>query len=195
MSTDYRGTEGLLLEVKRVFGDDGIHWSCLGNHGEKKLEALIRLAAPELVQRGRMNIVEIGTHQGVSSVILARYGDVTTFDTKAFDLRDKVWEQFGVRDCMTPILTQGDPFTASVLENMEFDLAFIDGCHEIANVKANFEAVQKCGRVIFHDYEPRLHGERTVKFVDGLRDGRTTKLIPFALWEGNERVYPWEVPK
>lgn len=40
--------------------------------------------------------------------------------------------------------------------------------------------------VIFHDYsQNRFHRERTVRFVDGIRDGRVIRCEPFALWMGD----------
>ena len=38
------------------------------------------------------------------------------------------------------------------IRKMEFQFAFIDGCHDIyEEVEKDFEAVKKCGVVLFHD--------------------------------------------
>jgi len=186
-------SRGIGQEVNKVFGEDGIHWSCLGWDGERKLKYLARRAYLD-TRKDAPAIVEIGTHRGVSSAILATMGwRVVTFDIEVQPLRDKVWTHFGCADKIDARLCNNDNHLATLLAPLKFDAAFIDGCHDYSSVSANFDAVARCGRVIFHDYELRCHKERTVRFVDELRHGRTTKIIPFAYWESEAVAkIPWE---
>lgn len=184
-------------EIRRVFGDDGLHWSCLGRQGEARLTWCVQylLLGKAEFQHRRPVLLEIGTHHGVSSTIIAALGvDVVTLDIREYPLARRVWAHFGVEGGIIPLITEGDHHTAQIAKEIHFDAAFIDGCHALASVRANFEAVKQCGRVIFHDYEHRLYRERTVAFVDALPYGRTTKLSPFAVWESPEIAgVPWGV--
>lgn len=194
MKPEYQHLNGRIgPEVVEKFGQDGMHWSCLGHDGEARLRWCVRYLCRDIQPDRRPLCFEIGTHRGVSSTILADAGcDVVTLDIEAYPLARRVWEHFGVVERITPLLTKDDIETARLAGNLRFDFAFIDGCHALASVQANFRAVQHCGRVIFHDYEHRCHRDRTVAFVDGLPYGRTTKLAPFAVWESPEVAgCPW----
>lgn len=203
MKTEYADMKGIGAEIQKAFGADGIHWSCLGHDGAEKLRWAYRYHWSKMLvmaQTGQAApprqepiVVEIGTHRGVSSTILALQGArVITFDIEADPLRERVWNHFGVRDVVTPEHVSGDQEIADRLLSCDFDIAFIDGCHAYASVAANFEAVKKCGRVIFHDYEHEQHSKRTVKFVDELAYGATIKIAPFALWESPDAAgIPW----
>jgi hypothetical protein len=189
---DLRDKHNLAQRIRDAFGSDGLHWSCLGRDGERIVKRLIHLAAPTFtgeISSGPLRIVEIGTHQGVSAVILSQFGEVDTFDIKHWTLRDEILAHFGCVEKVRTHIVEDNKDLARQLDQMEFDLAFVDGKHDYADVAANFQAVKKCGRVIFHDYaHNRFHEERTVKFVNSLPDGRTTKMEPFALWE-SEQVF------
>jgi hypothetical protein len=177
---------GVGPEVKRVFGADGIHWSCLGCKGEVKLGYFARRAL-DSVNSATPTILEIGTHRGVSSTILAKCGfRVITYDVKLWPLQEKVWEHFKVRDQIDARLVKNNLRLAQELEGLEFDAAFIDGDHSYKAVLENFAAGRKCGRVIFHDYGPVNFLERVVKVVDEIRTGVTHKCIPYAYWESAE---------
>jgi len=165
-------------ELVRVFGKDGLHWSSLGWRGEEKLLWLAERAI------GKSGVVlEIGTHQGVSATVLARAGYwVVTFDIFEFPLRNEIWEHFEVRDRITPIIVKDNQDLHEKAQEISFDLAFVDGNHSYKSVQENMASVVKCGRVIFHDYEPVVHAERTVKFVNSLPMGCTYKMEPYAMW-------------
>lgn len=195
MTNEYAKLGSIGSEVKGIFGDEGIHWSCLGHQGEDRLVWCARyltVGNPEFEHR-RPVCLEIGTHHGVGSAILAIRGlDVITLDIDRYPIQRRIWAHFGVEARVSPLITTGDADTARLAQDMQFDLAFIDGCHEFASVAANFDAVKRCGRVIFHDYEHRKHRDRTVAFVDAIDYGRTTKLSPFAVWESPEVAgCPW----
>lgn len=180
----------MLTRLTEAFGADGSHWSCLGRDGERKFRALLSLART-VQDENYGTIIEIGTYQGAGACLLADYARrVITFDVKDWPLREQVIQLFCKQE---PIEFRHVNFSrqedanavlALALSKLDFDLAFIDGNHEYESVRDNFNAVKHCGRVIFHDYKHNTwHTDRTVRFVDSIPDGRTTKLEPFALWE------------
>lgn len=183
---------GLQEEIRKTFGKDGLHWSCLGNDGERKFRMLIEMALATIPEEPR--ILEIGTHRGVSTTILAQFGCVMTYDIIDWPLRHKVWEHFGVTGRIHSVVLnssveKGNALLAAALNEVDFHLAFVDGNHEYESVKANFQAVKKCGRVIFHDFTyNQRHIPRTVRFVNQISHGRITKMPPFALWESLDHV-------
>lgn len=175
--------------LKGKFGHAATHWSCLGRNGLHHFTAIIEEA---FGKRDDLKIVEIGTHRGVSASILARYGNVETFDIKDWDIRDELIEFLGmtarVKFTLIPCLSveEGNAILTDWLKHKTFDLAFIDGNHAYDSVLENFEAVKHCGTVIFHDYNHnQFHELRTVEFVDSIPDtyGGTVVIMGlFAMW-------------
>ena len=123
--------------------------------------------------------VEIGTYQGLSAVVLASKAKmIYTFDVYNWGETDFIWNVFGIRNKIKYFvfgelkskdtnIEDWDGWNVvnelidreasrekikEVLKNLNFDLAFIDGRHDYKNVKADFEIVKKCGKVLFHDY-------------------------------------------
>lgn len=184
MNDEYEHLKGLVgPEVVARFGADGIHFSCLGYDGERKLRYLLDLARSTYSVDRPLHVLEVGTHRGVSSTIMATSGlDVITFDIEVHPLREEIWEHFNVRTQIDARACEGNADLAKKVERIAFDIAFIDGNHEYKSVADNFAAVKHCGRVVFHDYEHKRHAGRTVKFVDELPAGQIIKLTPFALW-------------
>lgn len=171
-------SRGMGKDLLEHFGPDAISLSMLGFDGEKIFVDLLKKIKPK-------KAVEIGTFQGVSAVLLAKYSEeVFTFDIKEAPLKYKIWDYFGIRNKIKSFIVKDSEELYKKLKDLDFDLAFIDGCHDYNTVKADFENVKKCGRVIFHDYRPwpnSTHRGRTVKFVDSL--GESVEKIPsFAYW-------------
>lgn len=123
-------------------------------------------------------VVEIGTYKGFSTAILASKADmVYTFDVKYQPETEWVWETFGVKDKIKYFVIGKSKFKdkgikdfefhyaqnnivdhkasrqniANIIENLDFDFAFIDGNHTYKDAKADFEIVKRCGRVLFDD--------------------------------------------
>lgn len=107
--------------------------------------------------------IEIGTHNGLSAIILTNWAKrVYTFD---ISLRNSefLWRFFGVRDKISSFVgprseleweinyIQENWLDVGVVEH--FNLAYVDGSHDYEWVKKDFELVKFTGRVLFHDYD------------------------------------------
>jgi len=114
-------------------------------------------------------IIEIGTFNGIGTIVLASIGNVVyTYDI-AYRGAEHVWNLFKVRKkirfCVAPqwqIDFDIKIIVARWQDKLNFNFAFIDGNHTYESVKHDFELVKFCGRVLFHDafYEP------ICKFID-----------------------------
>lgn len=148
--------------------------------------------AMDIIKPDVCDLIEIGTHNGFSSLILTNYARrVFTFDI-ALRNSEFVWNLFDVRHKISS-------FVCSNPDNIEYEIgyinrewtdrgiplnfnfAFLDGWHTYEAVKHDFEMTKFCGRVLFHDYSIC---SGVTKFCDEI------KAIPinglnFAYWEGN----------
>ena len=123
--------------------------------------------------------IEIGTFWGITAAYIAQFANrVHTFDILDHYEKYKVWHDVGVsskivfhliksRDIVDGVFkdfegrhktTGKEVDIKAIIDNLKFDFAFIDGDHSYKNVKADFELVKKCGRVLFHDIEPEFKG-------------------------------------
>jgi len=157
------------------------HWTAGSEKQEPTFRALLDLLKPT-------SIVEIGTHQGVSTALLAEYAPVVTVDILPHPVRAVVWDVLGVADRITEHVCKAsagrDLTIASAVERA--DLVFVDGCHLMPDVERDFALSIPCGRVILHDYWQSAEDWPDVKaFVDRLDPSsyRTTIRPPFALVE------------
>jgi len=123
-------------------------------------------------------VVEIGTYRGFSTAILASKADmVYTFDVKYQPETQWVWGTFGVKDKIKYFVIGESKFKdkdikdfefhyaqdnivdhqasrnkiKEIIKDLDFDFAFIDGNHTYKDVKADFEVVRRCERVLFDD--------------------------------------------
>jgi len=134
-------------------------------------------------------IVEIGTRRGVTAAYMATFpvDKVMTIDLidgqvdKALQEYDRriLWDAVGVGDRVELFLVKDDHEKQKLINALDFDFAFVDGDHSFNGVALDFQAVKRCGAVLFHDYEP---GTSVARFIDGLpRDGVTIMDL-FAFW-------------
>jgi len=109
-------------------------------------------------------IIEIGTCNGLATTIFALLGQIVyTYDIAHRDA-ELVWNLFGVRSKIRYYVSASqegiDLDIRACIKNRittpkfktNFNFAFVDGWHEYKNVKHDFELVEFCGRVLFHDY-------------------------------------------
>lgn len=141
--------------------------------------------------RGYRTAVEIGTYRGCAAAEMAQYVErVVTFDLysgkleamgEKFD-RKRFWRSLGIANIELR-LVNNDTEKAAMLKDMEFDFAFIDGAHD-SSVASDFAMVKKCGRVLFHDYDPRGRPEQdhAYDFVNSLPKAQIQVIDIFALW-------------
>lgn len=130
-------------------------------------------------------IVEIGTCCGISSVILAGYAKkVITFDIQDNPIRFDIWKHFFINDRIKSHIVKDSAETAKILESLKFDAAFIDGSHETEDVKLDIQMTEKCGRLIFHDFDLYCRDIiRVVQWHHIVNGGRFMAIPPFAYWE------------
>lgn len=142
--------------------------------------------------------VEIGAYKGIATTYIAQFAnEVHTFDVVDYPEKYKVWYDLKVSNKIFFYVVKSR-YEDNVAKNFEgefpkdkravdiekildpltFDFAFIDGEHTYENVKADFELVKRCGRVLFHDADPKFSFVN--KFIRELGLVRTGNL---AYWE------------
>lgn len=130
------------------------------------------------------NIVEIGTYKGVSAAYMAKFVNrVYTFDIKDYSIKCKVWEDVRVRDKICSYVVRDRKGIKEILDMIEFDFAFIDGCHRYGDVKKDFELVKRCGQVLFHDV---IAIKGVKKFVNELGNVKTIGNIGY--WQSINKI-------
>ena len=147
--------------------------------------------------KGYRTALEIGTYRGCSAAEMAQYVErVVTIDLKRgrlelagenFD-RYAFWASLGV-DNIDLRLVADDREKQTLIESLDFDIAFIDGGHDAASVKADFAMVKRCGRVLFHDADDnRLRATKAdapnavFEFIDSLPKDQVEFMGIFAMW-------------
>lgn len=139
---------------------------------------------------GYRTILEIGTFRGCTSAELSLYCErVVTIDLldgeverdgAGFD-REAFWSGIGAEN-IELVRVQNDAEKAAAVSALDFDFAFIDGAHDQASVRFDFELTKKCGRVLFHDYNESGPKQHVRQVVAGIPDGRVEVFGLFALW-------------
>ena len=113
------------------------------------------------------NVVDIGTWKGISAAYLAQFANkVYTFDRQDRIEKYKIWDDLGVSNKIEFYLVKGRRYpdkekavdNKPIIDSIEFNFAFVDGEHTEKDVRADFELVKKCGRVLFHDIIPFYPG-------------------------------------
>ena len=127
-------------------------------------------------------ILEIGTLRGWSALALSFYADtVITVDVFCQPWARKVFETAGIEDRVVPIVVANDKAKAALINQLNFDFAFIDGDHTREGVKLDFELTSRCGSVAFHDY-PHTKWTGIKEFVDTLPADELDIGGAFAWW-------------
>jgi hypothetical protein len=152
---------------------------------EPFIDQLVRILQPK-------SVLEIGTYRGLSAALWASLVErVVTVDIAEKPIAREVWKKIGVQDKISYHIISSDAEKRNIARSQKFDLAFVDGDHRERGVQFDFESVNHCRWVLFHDYKPNnpnYHG--LVKFVDGLQPKPLILGIPgsqFALWFKEEQ--------
>lgn len=159
-------------KIIKLFGEKKLRRSAIRGDGwEMPLCAILSVEKPH-------TLLEIGTHHGCSAAWLSQFCDVITVD-----IEDKgqfeMWEALEIKNVRGYVLKPEEvhPFVLG----QDFDMAFIDGAHDPESVMADFDAVKKCGRVIFHDYIDKP-GMGVFALVNTL--SKVTIMKNYAYWNG-----------
>lgn len=97
--------------------------------------------------------VEIGTYKGLTAVVLSRYfEEVVTLDILPDDDKRAIAESTGRRNIRF-IDVRDNAEKAKIVNGLEFDAAYVDGDHA-HDTETDFSLVERCGRVLFHEYWP-----------------------------------------
>ena len=167
------GPEILLASAARNPSDAGLLWMM-----------------DRLRERRSGGLLEIGTCYGVMAAVVALICKrVTTIDNAsfmpgrpgapggraAFARVPEVLAVAGARNVWA-FLAKDEREKQQVVRRLRFDAAFIDGLHSADGVRADFEAVRRCGFVFFHN---RTRGPISA-FLAGLTG--VEHCGDFALW-------------
>ncbi len=144
-----------------------------------------------ILRGGRRHIVEIGTFRGVSTAFFARFAPrVTTIDLRHGQVermypnhnRRAFWSGMGANN-IDMHLVRNEQQKVDLIAGLDFDFAFVDGDHRMPQVKHDFDAVKRCGTVLFHDFDPE-HPNGVTEFVKTLPTNEVEVMGIFALWRG-----------
>lgn len=183
--------------VRSQFGELTILRSILMEASdEKKFRDIIEIIRPK-------RVVEIGTAKGISALLMSVIADnICTFDILDYPEKYILWNIHNVNNKIQFYHCENNDDKKEELDKMDFDFAFIDGDHSFSGVSFDFGCVNKCGRVLFHDYflkdtkhslakeYPKYgsdygnhNGWDVTNFVDSLPKEEVTINEPFAYWE------------
>jgi hypothetical protein len=102
--------------------------------------------------RGKL-CFEIGTWNGLTSVILSRYFDeVVTIDIAHNALKHEILKHLGITNVRCIDIADNDE-KAAVAQDLDFDFAYLDGDHA-HDTHEDWALVRDCGRVLFHESWP-----------------------------------------
>jgi len=136
-----------------------------------------------------VDVIEIGTFLGIGTTLLASYSrTVFTFDIM-YRNSHPIWDVFGVVNRIN-CYTGNQEFIDKVIrdlqhfEQFKFNLAVIDGEHKRKNVEHDFELVNFCGRVLFHDVNIPEIREFVIEEIGGkILNEDTDEPAKFGYWE------------
>jgi len=109
------------------------------------------------IRAGGRRAVEIGTYNGISTMILAQFFEevvALTWEEPIADrsLKYKVWDAVGVKN-IRAIELANDYEKPEAMAKLDFNFAYLDGNH-LQHTDSDFALTKHCGRVLFHEYWP-----------------------------------------
>ena len=178
-------TNNFIEKLENKFGTSVFYLSAFASYPRKQCdvgETLKRM----ILRKPTKTVLEIGTCNGISAAWMAQFVDkVITIDIVNNIIKNDVWKFLGVEDKITFYQVSSEEEKAKLMEELEYDVAFIDGEHFGEYPKSDFETVKKCGRVIFHDYSDGF--EDVKHLVDSLDQNKLDKKSTFVYWEDTSR--------
>lgn len=175
-----------------AFDDEILFASALRDTSDGGLEWALR----ELEGHRVRDVLEIGTCHGVMAAVLGLVATrVTTIDVAdfqpchpktapggaaAFARVREVLDTAGT-DNVWAVLAKDNREKEKIVSRLRFDAAFIDALHTEAGVRADFEAVKRCGFVLFHNAKTQSDVK---EFLAGLPSLK--RHGDFALWRVND---------
>lgn len=95
--------------------------------------------------------VEIGSWKGLTAVVLSRYfEEVISIDICPNEEKHAIAKFLGI-DNIRFLDIKDNEEKATVINNLQFDAAFVDGDHA-RDTETDFALVRRCGHVLFHEY-------------------------------------------
>lgn len=130
--------------------------------------------------------MEIGTFNGLTASVLSRYFDhVVTIDVMPNPLKTRILKHLGIKN-VTCLDVKDNKEKASVIHDLEFDFAYLDGDHA-HDTDTDWALVKQCGRVLFHEVWP--FQEPVFKLVHRLNMEQVRfNGCGLALWEDPDAV-------
>ena len=132
--------------------------------------------------------VELGTFYGATATVLASMTRDWVFTFDVVSHKDEILEikkafNYYLDDMFCPIFWEivygATPRVeiAKSLKTVNFDFSFVDTIHTYDEVKADFELVKSCGRVLIHD----VHMEEVGQFLKDIKGTRVSNALGY--WE------------
>lgn len=153
-------------------------WTAAAVTQAPTLEKILQRVQPK-------RVLEIGTHQGLSTAFIAGYVErVITLDIVGNDMRDRVWQSAAVKhkiqDHVIKSQLERDSFILKTAPRV--DMVFIDGNHLMDDVKKDYELSRGCKNLLFHDYWDSEDWPDVKAFIDALKPLQNVTIYkPFAL--------------
>jgi len=170
-----------------------LHFSAINGQDENKMRNMIEKCLQIYPIKSHSIAVETGTFHGLSASLLAEYFDeVHTFEIKNGYVKDKmlchkVWDYLGISSKIHFHLIENDKEKEEILKKLKWDFGWVDGNHSVG-VKTDFELLNSCGRILFHDYN-KEKAEKTkgmwkavYDYVNTLKENIVEIDEPFVLW-------------
>jgi predicted O-methyltransferase YrrM len=182
----------MVKKIIDLFGTDILRRSALNlPNGAEEIK---RFMCKKPIHRA----VEIGTFRGITSALMSQYcNQLVTIDLKSGQyekqqgkidwndtpLRHDIWDALEINN-ISLMLINNNTDKQEIINNLQFDFAFIDGDHSYEGVKADFQMVKHCGRVLFHDYDKAEGKDCPVRdFIHTIKTGTFEYTTDFAYWE------------
>lgn len=133
---------------------------------------------------GGKTVCEIGTCNGLTAIVLARYfGEVVTIDIAPNDVKREIAAFLKVKNIQF-IDVNDNAEKAAVIKGLDFDGAFCDGDHA-RDTDTDFAMVARCGRVLMHEHwEPQPAVMELVRRLKARGGSRVVTSGKWAYWDG-----------